>query len=765
MTRIKRHTHPCKAILLLVAMLCLLSGCNTLKFVPEDKMLLRNVHVKMEDRKQINQQHKNHPESLDADALAEKMRGYIQQKGNSRILGFWPLQVQVYSLAGKDTSKWINRKLQQIGEAPEVFDPMMADISVQQLTKGMKNNGYFNVKVDTAMRVKNRKLHLDYHILAEQPYTIRQYQTQLSDPTLERIAESNHSEIKEGMLFNVDAMDTERERITRGMRRLGYFYFEKSYLKYVADSALLSHQVKVTLTEQDALSEAPDSIREKIFTTYYIRQVHFYTDFDTEQAPDSMLRRTTRRGNWFFTTLGKKLLRERVLQRNCVIVPGEQYDVTKVERTYSMLNALGPVKYVDISFDQVGKDSLDCSIVMSRSKLNSVSANLEGTYSAGDWGIAAGLGYTNKNLFHGAEEFNINASCSYEWRQNGGRALEAQGEASIRFTNAPKVTFGYRYQNRPDEFTRTIANISLSYSLHPYRKRLSHIFNFLDVSYVYLPKISDEFRQRFLQPTNLLRFSYEDHFIMDWSYSGSYSSYNERRPYRSYGTLMYQVETAGNLLYGMSKLFNQTPNSDGAYEIFNIRYAQYAKADLNMAYHQIFTKNHRLVYHAALGVAVPFLNSSSVPFEKRYFSGGANSVRGWQIRSLGPGGYRGQGTRIDYNNQAGDIKLDLNLEYRWKVWSVFELAFFTDAGNIWTIQAYDGQPHGCFSKDFYKEIAWSYGLGLRLDFSFFVFRVDFGVKLYDPSRLYYDNKQWRTAPNGLGWKDDMTFHFAIGYPF
>ena len=142
-------------------------------------------------------------------------------------------------------------------------------------------------------------------------------------------------------------------------------------------------------------------------------------------------------------------------------------------------------------------------------------------------------------------------------------------------------------------------------------------------------------------------------------------------------------------------------------------------------------------------------------------------MRGWTARTLGPGGYKGKGSRIDYDNQAGDIHLDLSLEYRWKVWSIIELAAFTDAGNIWTIRDYETQPHGAFKFDtFYKELAWSYGVGLRLDITFLVFRVDFGVKLYDPSLLYESGGHpWRTVPNGLGWKNDMTFHFAIGYPF
>jgi outer membrane protein assembly factor BamA len=170
------------------------------------------------------------------------------------------------------------------------------------------------------------------------------------------------------------------------------------------------------------------------------------------------------------------------------------------------------------------------------------------------------------------------------------------------------------------------------------------------------------------------------------------------------------------------------------------------------------------VGHVGIGVAVPYLNADAVPFQKRYFAGGANGIRGWQARTLGPGTFRGTGNAMVYDLQAGDVKLDANIEYRFKVLKFLELAAFMDAGNIWTIREYDSQPGGAFTADFYKQIAWSYGVGVRFDLSLLIFRIDFGVKLHDPSRIA-EGKQWRTAANGLGWKDDMTFHFAIGHPF
>ena len=380
-----------------------------------------------------------------------------------------------------------------------------------------------------------------------------------------------------------------------------------------------------------------------------------------------------------------------------------------------------------------------------------------------------GAGYINRNIFRGAEQLSLNGRFSYEWRQNGGRAIEAKGEAGLLFPNSLNLKLAFQYQNRPDEFIRDIASAGLYYTIrrNP-NSHWRHMFNLIDISYVYLPWKSEEFQTKIINKSSLLKYSYTDHFIVDWSYTGIYTSRQQLRPSHNYVRFQYMIETAGNFLYGISSLAKLEKNEAGSYVLWNIPFAQYAKADMNFTFHQVLVPNHRLVYHIGVGAVVPYLNATAVPFEKRYFSGGSNSVRGWQARTLGPGGFKGAGGGLVYDMQAGDIRLDLNLEYRWHVWNFIELAAFTDAGNIWTIRDYTGQEHGTFHFDeFYKQIAWSYGVGLRLDFSILLFRVDFGVKLYDPTRLYEDggSKVWRTARNGLSWHDDMTFHFAIGYPF
>ena len=732
--------------------LCLMS-CNTTKFVPQGEYLLNKANIKVEDTKEV---------------AVSDLKNYLQQKQNTEILGFLKLQLGIYNTASLDTAKWTSKNARRIGEAPVIYAPELTDRSMVQLRKAMQNKGYFTAKVDTTMTVKDRKVNITYHVTAGEPYIIRRYRVGFEHEELKQIAQDQRRLISEGMQFDVDMLNQERQRIARAMRRNGCYYFDEDMIQFIADTTRLKKQVDVTVKLSDYVTQLSPEEQAQVFRHYKISHVHFHIDYEIGRAPDGERMRASMKGDYEFTWIGDQLLRENVLIRNCPIQPGDKYNEVRVERAYSNLNQLAPIKYVDISFDPISEDELDCHIVLSRSKLNSISVEAEGTYSAGDWGIAAGVGYANRNLFKGAEEFTIDGRTSYEWRQNGGRAIEAKASTGLKFPNSLAIDLNYNYQTRPEEYTRSIFGAGLQYQLRQRLSRWQHQFRFADISYVYLPWISDAFRDQFLQSTNILKYSYENHFIVGWGYSGNYSSFSSRQPYRSYTNVNYNIETAGNLMLGLAEAFRFPTDSEGKYTLFGTRFAQFAKADVSFTYNQIFNPSHRLVYHADLGLAVPYANSQAVPFEKRYFAGGANSVRGWTARSLGPGGYRGNGSMIDFNNQSGDIRLNLSVEYRAKVWSIIELAAFVDAGNIWTIFDYETQPNGQFHwNEFYKQIALAYGVGVRLDFSIFVFRVDFGVKLYDPSRMYGElyGTQWRTISNGLNWQEDMSFHFAIGYPF
>ena len=713
-----------------MAMIALLASCNTTKFVPQGQYLLNKAKVKCVDDKSVS---------------GADLQKYLRQRQNTEIFGFWKLQLHIYDTAPTDTTTKSNRTLarnaKKMGEAPVIYDEQQTQASMQQLRQQMNNMGYFHAEVDTIKKIKNRKVNLTYVITAKQPYKIRNYEVDFPASEILRTIASDEQRCKvhPGDQFSTETLDDERARIATALRNRGYFYFEKSMLEFTADSSLNSHEVDVKIHLAPFVEHLDSAALKQLRTQYYIRNVDFKLD--------------------------KPFLRKNALRSACRLRAGDRYAEWRVERTYARMNGLAPVKYVDIAFTPAGDTLLDCEITISRGRIHTVAAEVEGTYSAGDWGVAAGVKYANKNIFHGAEVLTVGARAAYEWRANGGRAIEAKADASLLFPSNVKVNIAFNYQQRPDEYTRTIANAGLGYTI-PKKPgdKWTHTFNFIDINYIYVPWKSQAFMDRFKNSTLMLA-SYNDQFILDWNYMASYSSYDQRHPNRTYVQFAVRAETAGNALYGLSAAAGLPQDSIGRHMLWRVPFAQYAKGDINFTCHGIITPKHHLVGHIGIGVAVPYLNAQVLPFEKRYFGGGANSIRGWQARTLGPGTFRGLNNAAAYDLQVGDIKIDLNLEYRYKVLKFLELAAFLDAGNIWTIRDYKDQPGGVFLFDqFYKQIAWSYGVGVRFDLSILIFRVDFGVKLHDPSRIA-EGKQWRTAPNGLGWKDDMTFHFAIGYPF
>jgi len=744
-------------------MLVLFASCNTTKYVPQDQCLLNKARIKCVDDKQV---------------VTSELRPYLRQKQNTEILGFWKLQLHIYNTAPSDTTTKSNKKLAEnahkMGEAPVIYDEEATKASMKQLKQQMNNLGYFDAEVDTVKEVKDRKVNLTYLITAHQPYTIRSYDVDIAERYVADIASDERCTVKPGQQFSTADLDGERERITTALRNRGYFYAEKAMLEFTADSALGTHEVDVKIHEAPYLETLDDDALKRLKTQYSIRRVCFQIDFDPEHLPDTVVlkRDSDKYGNEFLW-VGRRFLRKDALRWACLIRPGQRYAEWRVERTYARMNAMPPVKYVDIAFTAVGDTLLDCFVTVSRGRLNSISAEVEGTYSAGDWGVAAGITYTNKNIFHGAEQLTIGGRASYEWRANGGAAIEARAEAALTFPTQWRINIAYNYQQRPDEYTRTIANAGLTYFI-PRRpgQRWSHQITPLDINYIYVPWMSAEFINRFINRSTTILASYEDHFIVDWSYLAVFTTFNSRHPNRSYVQLALRAETAGNALYALSLAANLQKNEYGQYMLWRIPFAQYAKGDVNFTYHGVILPEHHLVAHIGLGVACPYLNATVLPFEKRYFGGGASSLRGWQARTLGPGAFRSATGGYVYDLQVGDIKLDMNLEYRYKVLRFLELAAFLDAGNIWTIRDYgdaddptDPLHDGVFDfNSFYKQIAWSYGVGIRLDLSILIFRVDFGVKLHDPTRIR-EGRQWRTAGNGLCWKDDMTFHFAVGYPF
>ena len=764
----------------------LASSCSTTKHVPEDEYLLNEVKIKVTDRDDID---------------TRGLYSFLRQTPNHKVLGFAKLQLSTYSLSGRDSTKWYNRWLRRLGQPPVIYDPQLTDASCRQLQLALINNGYLDSEViaDTVSPGKKR-MDIRYVITAGEPHRVSSISYSIDDPFVRRLvlADTTSSGMKPGMLLDRTLLDTERARITRLLRNNGYYDFNREFINFTADTVAGSKFADITLRlhspgnskGRTALPLSADSLglSADVHHRFLIDRVTYMVDYDGNGG-DTVYYKDIR----IIYPHGSHLIKPSVLDEMCHIPPGSYYSAANVERTYEALGRLSIIKYINIDMTPTGSDGqvglLDAVINLSRNKKQSITVELEGTNSEGDLGAGLGLTYQHRNLAHGSEMFTAKLRGSYESLSGNleglinNRYTEFAGEVGITFPKfecpflsksfkqrrlaSTEFTLSANYQERP-EYTRIIFGTAWKWKWQQhtdYQKRQT--FDLVDINYVRLPRSTINFIDEISPDNPILRYSYEDHFIMRMGYTINLS--NRRPPSATTNSLAMQpsvtslrisAEMAGNLLYGISNLIGQK-KSDGVYKILGIQYAQYIKGEADYTYTRNFNTRNSLALHGGFGIAYPYGNSSMVPFEKRFYAGGANGVRGWGVRTLGPGSYDARNSVADFINQCGDIRLDLSIEYRAKLFWVLEGALFIDAGNTWTIRDYENQPGGLFKfNKFYKQIALAYGAGIRLDFTYFLLRFDLGIKAHNPAM---NQEPWPLLHPR--WHRDANFHFAVGYPF
>jgi surface antigen len=730
----------------LLIVVLVLSGCSASKFIPEGKFLLDDAEIKS-DVKDVN---------------PDRLKAYIRQKGNSKWFSLFKIPLGTYALSGKDSTKWINKKLRDLGEDPVLFDSLQTAMTCSDLENVLHGLGYLRATVDYNLDFKKKKKVVVVYNLHPGPlYHISSVSYDIQDDKIAEFLNTGEEEgfkpgLRVGMPFLTNELDNERKALTKYLNNNGYYKFHKDFITYSADSVRGSTNVDLTLHlhKYTANSKSP----EEAHTRYKINDVTYYSNDERNYVP----------------------LRQSVLEENTLIEPGEYFNSEALQKTYNRFSRLQIVKYTNIRFNELpDSDKLNCDIGISTNKINSIIFQPEGTNTAGDIGAAASLTYENKNLFKGAETFSVKLRGAFE-AITGLEGYQNQDyeeyslETKLVFPRllvpflsknfkrqsaaVTELTASYNMQNRP-EFHRRVFSAGVRYRWDDVKRRRRYNVDLIDLNYIYMPWISKTFKEEYLDDVDsrnsILRYNYEDLFIMKLGFGMSYNNGDE--------AYKFNIETAGNLLNGVSRLIGSSVNSDNQYTLFNIAFAQYVKGDFDYTRMFRFDSRNNLAFHVGFGIAYPYGNSRVLPFEKRYFSGGANSVRGWSVRGLGPGKFKGTNGSIDFINQTGDIKLDINLEFRsflfWKIYG----AVFVDAGNIWTLRYYEEQPGGQFDiKDFYKQIAVAYGVGLRLNFDFFILRFDMGMKAINPA---YDTQQEHYAIFHPDFSRDFAFHFAVGLPF
>ncbi|MDE5676574.1 BamA/TamA family outer membrane protein [Phocaeicola sp.] len=771
---VRTYTH------IFVIALCVTS-CSVSKFIPEDKYLLDEVRI-VSDTKEVK---------------PSLFNSYIRQNPNAKWFNMVKIPMHTYCISGVDSTKWINHFFRKIGDAPVIYDEHVALKSQNEIEKAVRNMGFMRATVHLEKKIKKNKLKLSYHIHAGHPYVIRHVAYDIDDMTVSDYVwkDSAQSMLASGMLFDVNKLDAERQRITKLLQNKGYYKFNKDFLVYQADTARNTYLVDLTLRllpYQRRKEDIPQKHKQ-----YNVGSVNFLADTEITSLQEGTLGgfdSLQYRGCTMYYK-NKVFLRPQVLTDFNRIRPGELYSEQDVQKTYSNLGRLRALKYSNIRFHEVNKEDsakLDVYVLLAKNKNKSVAFEIEGTNSAGDLGAAASASFQHRNVFKGSETFMLKVRGAYEAITGlGGSSqdyvndnyMEYGVESSLNFPQfmfpflssdfkkriraTSEVGVKFTSQVRP-EFSRTLASASWSYKWTD-RKRIQHRFDLVDVNYVYMPHASDTFRvylDNMTKENSLLQASYEDQLVVRTGYSFTYNSAGNgmmRTPTKNSYSVRVNIEEAGNLLYAASKLVHPHPKDGGNYVLANIPFAQYVKADFDYAKNYMIDPRNSFVFHLGVGVAYPYGNSKMLPFEKRYFSGGANSVRGWSVRSLGPGVYNGgKDGKMDFINQAGDIKLDLNVEYRTHLFWKLNGAAFVDAGNIWTIREDSGQEGGLFKlNEFYKQIAVAYGLGIRFDLDYLILRFDGGMKAINP----VETGKYRYPVIRPRFSRDFAFHFAVGYPF
>lgn len=727
---------------------------------------------------------------------------------NSKLFGY-PFQAWIYNLAKPHKQNWFNNTLRKLGQKPVIYDSLENRKSLDNIRIYMAARGYLDAEVTDTVRFKRRKAAIDYSVDAGYPYIISDVIFRYQDARLAPVLapQQRNSLIRVGDVFSRERMEEERKRITDYLQNQGYYMFSVRNVDFTVDTTRADATAKVVVNIKKNVVEGKP-VGHKRFTFGNI-------SVNPDYAPPKEGEKSVPKDSVEYNGIGycysgpKKNIKPRAIGRALTIEPHTVIRKDALDETNQRLSNLNFFRNINILLNEEhsdpvfstdttevvvtldrarqmtdatvlvdtlspgSTDRLDCDIFLMPVMRQGYKINAEASTNANYSGVTLTVGYTNKNIFKGAEILNISVTGSYDFFRLQGKkdSYEFGASASLTFprllvpfatpgmkqlTNvATQVEISYSRQRRP-YYDRTLSNASYGYSWSN-GKRLSYTYRPINISYINVPRKDSAY---IASLTNLyLRNSYVSQVI-----AGAIGSFTFRddQP-RHHLALRINAETSGNLLSLGSRAFaaRQNTNAQGEryYNIFNIRYAQYIRADLNLSWQYKFNGKNAIVYRFFAGGGHAYGNSKTLPFERLFFAGGSNSMRGWQVRTLGPGSTPVVDSTY-FPNQLGNIRFEMNLEGRFNLFGRFRGAVFLDMGNIWSNARGETNSEAEFSiRSFYKQLALNTGIGLRLDLSYFVLRVDWGIQLLNPG--------W---PEGQHWIRNFrlrntALHFAIGYPF
>lgn len=780
-------------LIALLGILC--SACSVTRKLSEGEYLLQRVKIDAD---------KEAPK--DERITAYTLEQYVRQTPNKHFLGT-NFYVWVHNLANPQKKNWWNNLKRKVGEEPVLLDLSLTHKSAQNLKTYMDSRGYYTsgveYDIDTTRRAK--RAYVTYRTHQGEPYRISSISYDFRDKQLAPVieADSAQSLLRVGDIFDISTLDKERERITSYLNNRGYYNFSINNIEYRIDTLQGNHTAGVRMIVKRNITGYDE--RGRAITAnnriYRISEINVIPDYDPAVAADDyrkLLRDTTYYQGLNIISHGKPNVRPAVMHSAIPLTPNTTYNASQVDRTYSEIMSLGYFKSARIAFEEVPgngevshyagegrtaysprtfsdieEGALKCYILCSPTLKQSYNIELEGSTTSSFYGLSATVGYQNRNLFRGVETFNAALTFGYEYMKAPNTSRRRANEVGVtmgmqfprfiapfhiqtRNINMPrtKLELSFNYQDRP-YYRRDLSRVTWTYSWRSLNGRYMYQLRPLDLNWINVGYMDENFFSS-LQ-NEYLRQSYLTQAIV--GLSGSYTYNNQNKNANGNATLLRaNFESAGNVLNLAEKIFSK--KEDGYYKILGVRYSQYVRGDVSLSRKITLGERTAIAGRIFAGVGVPYGNSTALPFDRMFYVGGSNSMRGWSPRTLGPGNTPAQDT--PYPVQMGDMRLEANLELRFPIWGMFHGATFLDLGNVWYLERdeHEVPQDGIFHWDsFYKQLGLNTGVGLRIDIKFVILRLDWGIQLHSPNEPA--GERWI---HNFKWKN-TALNFGVGYPF
>jgi outer membrane protein insertion porin family len=777
---LKKKKFLYSGVLLFILLTC---SCNNTKYLPAGEDLYVGSVIKVESKDLVK----------DKKNIKTELNKFARPKPNERILWLRP-KLWIYNVAGpnpkKGVKKWLKKKW---GEAPILLSDEHPKENADLMTNRLNSLGYFDSNVKYKVSSSKRKATIEYIAIVSKPYTLSKITfPEMQDDLSTRIKTTEEkSLLKVGDQYNLDRIKDERVRIDYELKNSGYYFFIPDYLLFKADSNSTDKTISLQLTVK------PDAPK-KAKVAYVLNNIYILPSYSLTKDSTRSGRTDTIEYEGYHYINTDSAFHPSAIVRAVFLKKGDSYSRKAHNLTITRLMGMGVFKFVSVTFvDSVvnAQGLLDVWINLTQLEKKSLQVQIQTVTKSNNYtGPAITLSYKNRNLSKGAELFIFNIDGSFETQLTGEKKglnsfevgantqlfvpkfitpFKVRNESS-QFVPKTKFDLGIRVLQRVEYFNMNSANFAYGYTWKETAQKEYQI-DPISINFAKLIKTTDAF-EKLLQDNTFLRKSFEQQFTLGSKSSFTYNSIigSEKRNQYYFNTTL---DLSGNVAYLFQSLLNKrSPEAskeitqDAPYKLLGYEYSQYSRISTDIRYYLTVDKDNKIATRVIAGVGIPYGNSTTMPYIKQFFSGGSNSIRAFLPRTVGPGTYKvpdSVSTRV-FLDQAGDMKLEGNIEYRFTIISVLKGAIFLDAGNVWLIRKHAELPGGEFRlTTFQKELAMGSGFGLRVDVSFFVLRLDLGIPLRKP--YLPEHERWVADDIRFGsypWrKDNLVLNIAIGYPF